>query len=133
MQWAEQRKGIRQEGRQLLGALGDDVGQVAASLTAVGVRGKPGSTEGCAIAVYLAAVVGADPGVSSITVDGRHLRIRLRSRRYPAVRLRLPDPVREFISAFDAKRYPSLVRVTPSQSGTHQTAKLQVTAAKHAR
>jgi hypothetical protein len=115
MRWTEERRAIRKEGRQLLGALGDDAGQVAASLTAVGVRGKPASTEGCAIAVYLAAVVGADPGVSSIKVDRRHLRISLRSRRYPAVRLRLPTPVREFISAFDAKRYPSLVWDTPSQ------------------
>ncbi len=115
MKWTAERRAIRDDSRRLLAGLGGDAGQVAASLESEGVQGQPRNTQGCAIAVYLAAVVGADHRVRAIGVDGRHLRIRLESRWRPAVVVRLPAPVRDFVADFDGKRFPSLIRGARSQ------------------
>jgi hypothetical protein len=113
-----ERRGLRAQTRQLLSALGDDADAVAASLAAEGVRGHAGSGRGCAIAVYLAAVVGADQRVRSVTVSSSRLGVKPASAWRPVVVVRLPRPVRQFISAFDAERFPELLvaRSCPGRS-----------------
>jgi hypothetical protein len=118
MKWIAERRVIRQQTHQLLDALGNDRDQVATSLAAGGVRGVPRRVQGCAVAVYLAAVIGADPRVKAITVNDTRLQIRLQSHGTPPLVLRLPPAVREFIVAFDAGRFPSLVRTTGSSRQT---------------
>jgi hypothetical protein len=110
VKWTSERRALRSETRQLLAALGQDADQVATSLAAGGVRGKRTSTRECAVAVYLSAIVGADERVSAIAVAGTRMRITLRSHWTPPVVVWLPPAVRQFVSAFDAGRFPSLVR-----------------------
>ena len=110
MKWTSERRALRSETRQLLAALGQDADQVATSLAAGGVRGKRTSTRECAVAVYVSAIVGADERVSAIAVAGTRMRITLRSPWTPPVVVWLPPAVRQFVSAFDAGRFPSLVR-----------------------
>jgi hypothetical protein len=115
VKWTSERRALRSETRQLLAALGRDADQVASALGAGGVRGKRTSTRECAIAVYVSAIVGADERVSAIAVAGTRMRITLQSHWTPPVVVWLPPAVRQFVSAFDAGRFPSLVRGSVSQ------------------
>ena len=111
MKWDTETRVIREQTRELLGGLGHDAEQVAISLAAQGVRGKPRSAQGCAIAVYVGAVIAADNRVRSITVEDTRLTIRPAKRWSRPVAVRLPRPVRDFITGFDAERYPRLLAV----------------------
>ena len=113
MTWMSESRAIRQQTRQLLRGLGDNAEEVANSLAAEGVHGKPRSPQGCALAVYVTAVVGADTRVSSVVVNDTHLSIRPASRWSPPIVVRLPRTVREFISIFDAGRFPRLLPGAP--------------------
>jgi hypothetical protein len=109
---SEYRQLKRQVGDLLVG-LGTTPDEVASSLGAAGVRGTPRSNRTCPIALYLSAVMGADPRVRSVTVGHCSMVIALATPDLrPAGRLvvQLPKPVRRFVSAFDALRYPENVR-----------------------
>jgi hypothetical protein len=68
MNWIVERNAIRDEARQLLDRLGEDADGVAAALATERVRGKPHSLRGCAVALYVGAIVAADPRVHSVSV-----------------------------------------------------------------
>ena len=109
---SEYRQLKRQVGDLLVG-LGSTPDEVASSLEASGVRGTPRSNRNCPIALYLSAVMGADPRVRSVTVGHCSMVIALATPDLrPAGRLlvQLPKPVRRFVSAFDALKYPENVR-----------------------
>ena len=109
---SEYRQLKRQVGN-LLSGLGVTPDQVASSLEDAGVRGTPRSNRTCPIALYLSAVMGADPRVRSVTVGHCSIVIALVTPDLrPAGRLlvQLPKPVRHFVSAFDALKYPQVAR-----------------------
>lgn len=88
--------------------LGSTGVEIAARLAREGVRGVPGDTDDCAVAVYLHAVLGPDHQVRSVTVnDGAVAVSRCRRR---GISVPLPEPVRAFIGEFDKGRFPVLVR-----------------------
>jgi hypothetical protein len=93
-----------------------------------GVRGKRRSTRECAVAVYVAAVVGADDRVSTLTVDDTRLRITLLSQWTPPVVVWLPPAVRQLISAVDGGRFPFHVRAPALLPATGRTENQQLTA-----
>jgi hypothetical protein len=69
------------------------------------------------VALYLNALMGAEPSVRGITVGHCSLLVDLvqPADRRPAGRLliQLPKPVRRFVAAFDARQYPAVVRPRP--------------------
>jgi hypothetical protein len=105
---------LKRHTRVLLAGLGDNADEVAEALESAGVVGTPTSNRGCAVALYLSAVMGSDPHVRSVVVGHCSLVINLvqPGDRRPAGRLQvqLPKPVRQFVAAFDARRYPTVVR-----------------------
>jgi hypothetical protein len=93
----------------MLASLGNDATEVARQLDAAGVRGAPGDSSDCPIAVYLSVVAG-DPVAGSLNVTGKCLIISFsRAWRAPMM-LALPWAVRSFMAGFDAGAYPQLVR-----------------------
>ncbi|HZM53924.1 MAG TPA: hypothetical protein VFC03_02740 [Acidimicrobiales bacterium] len=105
---------IKKHVNALLDGLGKSPDEVAASLHAAGVQGVPKSNSSCAIALYAAALMKADPRVRSVAVGPCSLMINLAKPRdsRPGGRLsvQLPKPVRGFVAAFDARQYPMVVR-----------------------
>jgi hypothetical protein len=79
-----------------------------------GVWGARNDPRCCAVATYLGAVLGGDPRVRSLTTGQSQVKIVVNGpvRLLPAVTVRvpLPQPVRQFIVAFDRGMYPMLVR-----------------------
>jgi hypothetical protein len=65
---SEYRQLKRQVGDLLVG-LGTTADEVASSLGASGVRGTPRSNRTCPVALYLSAIMGADPRVRSVTIE----------------------------------------------------------------
>jgi hypothetical protein len=112
------RRQLKKQTRSLLHGLGSSADEVAGSLEAAGVRGVPKNNRGCAIAVYLSALMGSDPRVRSVKVGHCSLFIDMTSpgTARPAGRLQvqLPKPVRHFVAAFDARAYPGVTRQQPS-------------------
>lgn len=104
------RRALRDRTAELIGQLGDKPDEVARSLEAVGVRGSPGDPFDCAIAVYLSAVVTADPGVYTVSVHARRIAIIVEGLWRRPIAVRLPAALCEFIARFDRYGYPSLVR-----------------------
>ncbi len=114
-----ERRALRGQTRQLLTALGDNADQVASSLAAEGVHGRAHSPQGCAVAVYLQAVVAADRRVRSVIVTSTRLGLKPESRRSPLIVVPLPRAVRQFVAAFDAEKFPQLLPITKgNQVGT---------------
>jgi hypothetical protein len=99
---------------ELLIGLGANRSEVAASLCDAGVWGARNNPRCCAVASYLGAVLGADPRVRSLTTGQSQVKITVNGPLPflpPAVvRVALPQPVRQFIVAFDRGMYPMLVR-----------------------
>jgi hypothetical protein len=95
---------------RLLGGLGVSRGSVAASLETMGVRAAPDDPAGSPVALYLGAVVGADPNVKSVRIGADSVIVCFRAWWRPEVRVPLPEVVRDFTVAFDARCYPSLLR-----------------------
>jgi len=89
--------------------LGSTGAEIAARLACEGVRGVPGDTDDCGLAVYLHAVLGPDHQVRSVKVTGDAVAVYRWRRRGIAVPL--PEPVRAFIGEFDKGRFPILVRI----------------------
>jgi hypothetical protein len=100
----------------LLTSLGNTADAVAASLEAAGVRGVSANPRGCAVAVYLGAVIGADPQVRSVKVGRAEVVITPKRWWGRSIVVPIPPPAREFVVAFDAGRFPKLLR-TASQPG----------------
>jgi hypothetical protein len=117
---ARARRELRDQVAQVLRSLGDDKDDVARQLGAAGVRGRPGDVGDCALAVYLSAVVTADPRVVTVRVLPVKVLIRMERRWWP-VTVKLPRGLRAFIADFDQRRYPSLVRprAEADRSGQH--------------
>jgi hypothetical protein len=119
------RRALRAQVAHELRSLGSTKDDVARTLETAGVRGRPGNASDCALAVYLSAVVAADPRVRAVyvapmrvllTVDGRWW--------WPRLGVALPKVLRSFVADFDYLRYPELVRTAPgthvrSAQGTH--------------
>jgi hypothetical protein len=70
----------------------------------MGVRVWPSSGGDSAAARYLHAVLGADTQVKRVRVTKRWLVLETPRRWRSTIRLRLPQPVREFIVLVDAAR-----------------------------
>ncbi len=109
---------LKKQTNGLLAELGGSPDEVAASLRRVGVAGVPKSNRSCAIAQYLTAVMGGEPGVRSVVVGPCSLVIHLIGSKdgRPGGRLlvQLPKPVRRFVAAFDAGQFPTMVRHKPT-------------------
>lgn len=84
----------------LLNAMGANAKEVAELLISVGIKGRPGSADSCPVNRYIISK-GGDPGGAIFT-------------RYYAAQgfyFPTPQPVYDFIRAFDAGEYPELVEV----------------------
>lgn len=92
--------------RSITGDLGSTPRRVAASLRRLGVRPQPRSLVS-PVGAYLHAVLGADPEVESVVVEGGRAVI-WRHGKDDAVVVRLPRAARRFLAAFAAGRYPAL-------------------------
>lgn len=101
---------LAKEVRGLLATLGSSRGSIAAALEAAGIRAVP-TDPGCApLALFLSAVVGVDPNVRSVRVEGDAVVVDLRAWWRPTVTVPLPRVVEDFKVAFDAGCYPALLR-----------------------
>lgn len=103
------RRQLAEHIAELMANLGDHPLLVAHRLAESGVTGVRAHPEECAISSYLWAIVGGEPGVRSIDVRGRTVTVQL-SGWWRWVGVDVPPPVRAFIAAFDANRFPELVR-----------------------
>jgi hypothetical protein len=99
-----ERAALREDAATLLGELGDTVSEVATALGSLGVQVLPSRASDSPVARYLHAVVGADDRVKRVTLTRRWLVLKTYRRWWPTIRLRLPDPVREFTLSVDAAR-----------------------------
>ena len=113
MQFSRSRRRLRSNVRQMLGGLGDDAAAVARHLGEAGVQGTPRDVRDCAIAVYLRAVIGADPDVRSLDVMADGVVITPPKRWSPSISVGLSPAVRTFVVGFDRHDYPTLVRADP--------------------
>lgn len=94
---------------ELMADLGDHPFLVAQNLAKSSVTGIRAEPKDCAISSYLWAVIGGEPSVRSIDVRGGGVAIELSGwRRW--VRVDFPPAICAFIVAFDANRFPGLVR-----------------------
>jgi hypothetical protein len=122
---------IKKRAGSLLEGLGRSPDEVAASLQEAGVQGVPRSNSSCAVALYTAALLRADPRIRSVAVGPCTLVLTLT--RDDGVRpggrlvVQLPKAVRGFVAGFDARAYPDVVRgaapdalATPRSGGTAQ-------------
>lgn len=89
---------------------------VADRLASDRVKGVPGSSQECAVARYLRAVIGSDSRVKDVLVSDTHVRV-VRPGLRPAVMVGLPVPVTAFIQAFDSGCFPAVVEPVPSRRG----------------
>jgi hypothetical protein len=117
-----QRRTIRRNTKVLLASLGGNAEVIARHLTKVGVRGVPQNAFDCALSRYLSAVIPTVAGIEEIAV-GRvgkkpgpsQLILRLTDFPRWTVRIDLAEEFQEFLSEFDAHRYPDLV-VSPDRA-----------------
>ncbi len=104
---------LKRETNAHLAGLGGTPDEVAGSLEATGVRGKPRDNRTCAVALYMSAVLGSEPRVRSVSVGhcSMALTIVTADDHRPAGRLhvQLPKSVRQFVAEFDQGRYPQVI------------------------
>jgi hypothetical protein len=112
---------LKKQTNTLLAGLGSSSDEVAASMQAAGISGSPKNNRSCAVALYVSALMGAEPRIRSVTVGHCSLLIHLAAppEFRPAGRLliQLPKPVRQFVAAFDAEQYPMITRQRPTGLG----------------
>lgn len=118
------RREIRRQAKALVGSLGDYSSEVAATLAASGVRGVPRNPFECAVSRYLHAVISAEEGIEEVGVGAlspwanrSELNLRLGSSPRRPIRVQLPGPVHEFLSEFDAGRFPGLTEEASRSAG----------------
>jgi hypothetical protein len=108
---------LKKQTRGLLSGLGTCPDEVAESLEAAGVHGIPKNNRSCAVALYLTALMGSDPRVRSVNVGHCSLLIDTAAppefRASGRLQVQLPKPVRQFVAAFDAQTYPTIMRQQP--------------------
>jgi len=100
---------LREHAGTLLDGLGTTVDHIAATLRRQRAVGTPNDAMRCVVARYLNAVLCAEPAVKAVGVTHRDLHILVRSRLRRRVIVPLPAPMQEFVTAFDAVRFPELV------------------------
>lgn len=110
MKRQSERATVRHQTETLLGRLGVSPSQVAGTLAGAGVRGLPANSRHCAVAVYLGAVVASDSRVRAVKVCKSEVLVERAGWCHRSVVVTLPTAVRQFITAFDARAYPELVR-----------------------
>jgi hypothetical protein len=94
-----------------LRSLGDSEDDVAKRLEAAGVRGRPGNVSDCALAVYLSAVVAADPQVRAVYVAPERVLMKVYHRWWwPWIGVPMTKSLCSFVARFDLRAYPALVR-----------------------
>jgi hypothetical protein len=105
---------IKKRAGALLDGLGRDPDEVAESLHRAGVQGVPRSNSSCAIALYTAALLRTDPRIRSVSVGPCTLVLTLTredgARPGGKLVVQLPKPVRGFVTGFDAREYPGVIR-----------------------
>ena len=107
------RRALRAQAAHMLCSLGDSGEAIAQQLETAGVRGSPGKAWDCALAVYLSAVVAADPRVRAVYVGPERVFIKGHFPRWwPWIGIPLSKPLRSFVADFDKRAYPMLVRPT---------------------
>jgi|SRR5579864_4891119 len=127
------RHALRSEVVHELSSLGGTEYEVAQRLEATGVRGKPGSVTDCALAVYLGAVVAADPRVRAVYVSAQRVFVKVDDRSWcPWIGAPLTKPLRSFVARFDRHGYPTLERPLGERSGTHRPLGLSGSSARNA-
>lgn len=99
---------LRKQVGELLTDLGRTGDEVAMRLRNSGVCGTPKDVHGCAIALYLNAILGTETGIRSIRVDRACVHLSAGRWMMP-MSIPLPGAVRTFIQAFDRQLYPELV------------------------
>lgn len=110
------RRIVRRSTKLLLASLGESADAIAGHLAVVGVRGVPQNAFGCALSRYLSAVIPTVAGIEEIAI-GRvdkkpgPSQLILRLTEFPrwTVRIDLGEEFQDFLSEFDAHRYPDLV------------------------
>ena len=110
MRLLAERAALREDAAGLLDELGGTASEVAVSLHSMGIRVWLSSAGDSPAARYLHAVVGADNQVKGVKVTKRSLVLKTHRRWRSTIRLRLPDPVREFTILVDAARADALTR-----------------------
>ncbi|MGA3146723.1 MAG: hypothetical protein ABSF33_04505 [Acidimicrobiales bacterium] len=109
---------LKRQTRTLLTELGTTPDEVFESLNAAGVNGVPKDNRSCAVARYLTALMGSDPRVRAVNVG--HCSLLIDTAAPPEFRptgrllVQLPKPVRQFVAAFDARRYPAIIQEQPA-------------------
>lgn len=105
---------IKRKTSGLLAELGSTPDEVARTLESTGVQGVPRDNRSCAVALYLSALVGSEPGIRSVAVGPCSLMITLvtpvDARPAGRLQVQLPKAVRGFVAAFDARHYPEVTR-----------------------
>jgi hypothetical protein len=113
---------IKKRAGALLDGLGSNPDEVAASLHEAGVQGDPRSNTSCAVALYAAAVMKADPRIRSVAVGPCTLVLTLAKPddARPGGRLvvQLPKAVRGFVAGFDSHDYPEVLRLRVAEGGS---------------
>jgi hypothetical protein len=113
---------LKRQTRTLLTELGASPDEVFESLNAAGVHGVPKDNRSCAVARYVSALMGSDPRVRAVNVG--HCSLLIDTAAPPEFRpngrllVQLPKPVRQFVAAFDARRYPEMIEERPVPSRT---------------
>jgi hypothetical protein len=109
---ADRRRQLESDTRVLLSSLGDSPAEIATRLEAFGVMATPGDSHGCALAVFLHAVLAGESAVSSVKVTTKHVVLAASRRWTRSVCITLSRPLQQFVHSFDAKLFPSLIRDT---------------------
>jgi hypothetical protein len=94
-----ERAALREDAASLLGELGGTAREVALSLCASGPRGVASSSGGPSVASYVCVVMSADPRVTRVRLTNGWLVLKPHPWWSPSIRLRLPRPIREFITS----------------------------------
>lgn len=93
--------------RTLLHSLGPTSGEVADSLRKRGITGFPGHCQTCPIAVLILREYPGEVTPKNLTVRGDAIELFSGT----ALRVvRMPQPVRHFLVAFDLAEYPDMIR-----------------------
>jgi len=108
------KRQLHDQTRDLLVDLGTSRAEVADALRDLGVVATPKDPQDCAIAVYLKAILGTERRVRSLAVKCNCVMVFLdEAKRFhwrSVVTIELPEPVGEFVVAFDQGAYPELTR-----------------------
>lgn len=94
-----ERAALREDAACLLGELGGTAREVGLSLFALGQSGPASGSGGSRVASYIYVVVSADTRVKRVRLTGGWLVLKPHQWWSPAIWLRLPRPIREFIAS----------------------------------